>query len=185
MGIELFWLLIKRTVLEYETLSRSVLTHRVFTYLLFGVTVAAHGPKIFQSSPQEDYEKTPKESHHGGGEESPPHPLAVAVTGHIWGKWDDHIHPGNVDRGVRVEFIPIFRHFFFSVPGRLPASTHKKSSRLGIRRLGELRPAPPDAPSARPCLNQPPAAPLPSHLSPLAGSKSWIDSRQTPRVKND
>lgn len=126
MGIELFWLLIRRTVLEYETLSRSVLTHRVFTYLLFGVTVAAHGPKIFQSSPQEDYEKTPKESDHGGGEESPPHPLAVAVTGHIWGKWDDHIHPGNVDRGVRVEFIPILRHFLRFLDGCQPPPTRNQ-----------------------------------------------------------
>lgn len=151
MTNELFWVLIKRIVVEYNTLlTRSVLVHWVFTYLLFGVTVAAHGPKIFQSSPQEDNEETPKESDHGGGEESPPHPLAVAVTGHIWGKRDDHVHLGNVDRGVRVEFIPIFRHFS-PVPGRLPTSTHKESSQLGFRRLGELRPAPPDAPAAQPC----------------------------------
>lgn len=67
-------------------------------------------------------------------------------------------------------FLDIF--FFLSDPGRLPASTHKKSSRRGFRRLGELRPAPPDAPAARPCLSRPPAAPLPSHRAPLAGSKS-------------
>lgn len=117
MSSELFWVLIRRVVVEYNIFSRSVLVHRVFTYLLFGVTVAAHGPKIFQSSPQEDNEETPKESDHGGGEESPPHPLAVAVTGHIWGKRDDHVHLGNVDRGVRVEFIPIFRHFFLRFLG--------------------------------------------------------------------
>lgn len=173
MSSELFWVLIRRIVVEYNTLfSRSVLVHQVFTYLLFGVTVAAHGPKIFQSSPQEDNEETPKESDHGGGEESPPHPLAVAVTGHIWGKRDDHVHLGNVDRGVRVEFIPIFRHFFFPVPGRLPTSTHKESSQLGFRRLGELRPAPPEALAAQPCLSRSPAALLPSHLAPLPGSKS-------------
>lgn len=52
-------------------------------YLLFGVAVAAHSPQVFESSPQEDYEETPKESDHRGGEESPPHPLAVAVAGHV------------------------------------------------------------------------------------------------------
>lgn len=72
------------------------------TYLLLGVTVAAHGPQVLQSSPQEDDEEAPKESDHGRGEESPPHPLAVAVTGHIWRERDDHIHLGYVDVGVRV-----------------------------------------------------------------------------------
>lgn len=117
------------------TFSRSVLVHRVFTYLLFGVTVAAHGPKIFQSSPQEDNEETPKESDHGGGEESPPHPLAVAVTGYIWGKRDDHVHLGNVDRGVRVEFIPIFRHFFSG--SWVVANLHPQGIKsTGIQALG-------------------------------------------------
>lgn len=112
MSNGLFWLLIKRIAVEYNRLSRSVLVHWLLTYLLFGVTMAAHGPKIFQSSPQEDNEETPEESNHGGGEKSPPHPLSVAVTGNIWGKRDDYVHLGNVDRGIRVEFIPIFRHFF-------------------------------------------------------------------------
>lgn len=93
------------------------------TYLLLGVTVAAHGPQVLQSSPQEDDEETPEESDHGGGEESPPHPLAVAVTGHIWRERDDHVHLGYVDVGVRVQFLPGFRHFrlFFS-SGHLPDS---------------------------------------------------------------
>lgn len=155
MNNELFWVLLRIGV-EYNTLlSRSVPVHRVFTYLLLGVTVAAHGPKIFQSSPQQDNEETPKESDHGGGEESPPHPLAVAVTGHIWGKRDDHVHLGNMDRRVRVEFLPIFRHFCFFPPGSWAvANLHPqgiKSISQGFRRLGELRPAPPDAPAAQPC----------------------------------
>lgn len=101
--------------MEYNGLfSRwELLLLRLLTYLLFGVAVAADGPQVFQSSPQEDDEETPEESDHGGGEESPPHPLAVAVTGHICRKRDDHVHLGNVDRRVRVEFIPIFRHFGF------------------------------------------------------------------------
>lgn len=73
--------------------------------------MAADGPQVFESSPQEDYEETPKESDHGGGEESPPHPLAVTVTGHVWRKRDDHIHLGYVDGRIRVEFLPVFRHY--------------------------------------------------------------------------
>lgn len=133
--------------------------------------MAAHGPEIFQSSPQEDNEETPKESDHGGGEERPPHPLAVAVTGHIWGKRDDHVHLGNVDRGVRVEFIPIFRHFVsrFLAPCQPPPTRNQVK---GFRLLGELRPAPPDALAAQPCSSRSPAALLPSHLAPFTGSKS-------------
>lgn len=44
-----------------------------------------------------------------------------------------------------------FLDMFSPVPGRLPTSTHKDSSQLGFRRLGKLRPAPPDAPAAQPC----------------------------------
>lgn len=59
------------------------MTDERVTYLLFGITVAAHGPQVFEGPPQEDDEETPEESHHGGCEESPPHPLTVAVTRHI------------------------------------------------------------------------------------------------------
>lgn len=132
------------------------------TYLLFGVTVAAHGPQVLESSPQEDYEETPKESDHGGGEESPPHPLAVAVTQHIWCERDDHVHLGHVDGRVRVEFLPVLRHYrlgglLANPPSPPPPSQktkrgrEKKSTQLRFRRFGELRPAPPDAPAAQPC----------------------------------
>lgn len=172
--------LIRRTALQH-LITQCWLTG-CFTYLLFGVTVAAHGPKIFQSSPQEDYEKTPKESDHGGGEESPPHPLAVAVTGHIWGKRDDHVHLGNVDRGVRAEFIPIFRHFFFFariLDGCQPPPTRNQVDwDSGSWGSSGQRPPVPQRPGH--VLSRPPAAPLPSHRAPLAGSKSWLDSRQTP-----
>ena len=123
------------------------------TYLLFDVTVAADGPQIFESSPQQDYEQTPKESDHGGGEESPPHPLAVAVTGHVGRERDDHVHLGDVDRRVRVEFLPVFRHYRLLVTCQ-PSS--RQSPQLGFRRFGEFRPAPPEAPPAHTC---PPPAP--------------------------
>ena len=81
------------------------------TYLLFAVTVAAHGPQVLESSPQEDDEETPEESDHGRGEECPPHALAIAVTGHIWREGDlDDIHLGHVDGRVRVEFISVSLH---------------------------------------------------------------------------
>ena len=81
-----------------------------WTYLLFGVAVAADSPQVFQSSPQQDDEEPPEEGDHGGGEESPPHALAVAVTGHIWREGDDHVHLGDVDGRVRVEFLTALRH---------------------------------------------------------------------------
>lgn len=120
--------------------------------------MAAHGPQVLESSPQEDDEETPEESDHGGGEESPPHPLAVAVTRHIWREGDDHVHLGYVDGGIRAEFIPAFGHFRDFL-GHLPASTHGDLLRTGelggggfrFRRFGELQPAPPDAPAAQPC----------------------------------
>lgn len=92
--------------------------------------MAAHGPQVLESSPQEDDEETPEESDHGGGEESPPHPLAVAVTRHIWREGDDHVHLGYVDGGIRAEFIPAFRHFR-NFLGHLPASTHSDLLRTG------------------------------------------------------
>lgn len=90
---------------------RSAALWNELAYLLFGVTVAAYGPQVFESSPQQDYEETPKESDHGRGEESPPHPLAVVITGHIWWERDDHIHLGYVDGWVRIESLPVFRHY--------------------------------------------------------------------------
>lgn len=92
--------------------------------------MAAHGPQVLESSPQEDDEETPEESDHGGGEESPPHPLAVAVTRHIWREGDDHVHLGYVDGGIRAEFIPAFGHFRDFL-GHLPASTHGDLLRTG------------------------------------------------------
>ncbi|KAM7381519.1 hypothetical protein PAMA_012390 [Pampus argenteus] len=97
-----------------------------------GTTVAADSPQVFESSPQEDYEETPKESDHGGGEESPPHPLAITVTGHVWRKWDDHIHLGYVDGRIRVEFLPGFRHYRFLVICQPPDNQlHWDSGALG------------------------------------------------------
>lgn len=103
-------------------------------YLLFGVTVAADSPQVFESSPQEDYEETPKESDHGRGEESPPHPLAVAVTGHIWREGDDHVHLGDMNGRVRVEFIPVFRHYWLWPP----ASPHPSNNQLNWDSSGAL-----------------------------------------------
>lgn len=116
--------------------------------------MAAHSPQIFESSPQEDYEETPKESDHGGREESPPHPLAVAVTGHIWGKRDDDIHLGYVDGRIRVEFLPL-RHSRALVTCQPPQTINS----TGIQ---ALRGSPASATS------QPPSAPLPSHLASLS-----------------
>ena len=104
------------------------------THLLLGVTVAAHSPQVLESSPQEDDEETPKESDHGRGEESPPHPLAVAVTGHIWRERDDHAHLGYVDGRVRVEFIPVFRHYRSLVTWPAPAHNNQKKERKKERK---------------------------------------------------
>lgn len=78
------------------------------THLLFGVAVAAHGPQILEGPPQQDYEEPPKEGDHGGGEESPPHALAVA--GHVGRRRDEETRSGDVDRRVRDEFLSVFRH---------------------------------------------------------------------------
>lgn len=145
-----------------------------WTYLLFGVTVAAHSPQVFESSPQEDYEETPKESDHGGCEESPPHPLAVAVTGHIWWKRDDHVHLGYVDGRIRVELLPVFRHFRFLVTCQPPPTTINST---GIQALWGAPASAPWCPSGSAMLSRPPPAPLPSHLASSLSSKSWIDSR--------
>lgn len=146
-----------------------------WTYLLFGVTVAAHSPQVFESSPQEDYEETPKESDHGGGEESPPHPLAVAVTGHIWWKRDDHVHLGYVDGRIRVELLPVSRHFRFLVTCRPPPTTINST---GIQALWGAPASAPWCPSGSAMLSRPPPAPQPSHLASSLSSKSWIDSRR-------
>lgn len=103
---------------------RSAALWNDLAYLLFGVTVAANGPQVFESSPQQDYEKTPKESDHGGGEESPPHPLAVVVTRHIWWERNDHIHLGDVNGWVQVQFLPVFRHYRLLVTCQ-PLKTNK------------------------------------------------------------
>ncbi len=153
-------------------------------YLLFGVTVAANSPQVFESSPQEDDEESPKESDHGGGEESPPHPLAVAVTRHIWRERDDHIHLGDVDGRIRVEFIPVFRHYS---SGQLPASAPPTTINSIGRILQALWGAPASAPwcpSGSAMLSQPPPAPLSSHLaSPRDGRKSWVDGKNTHDIK--
>lgn len=104
----------RRTLRKLKTLHSSwygvdVTDERV-TYLLFGITVAAHGPQVFEGPPQEDDEETPEESHHGGCEESPPHPLTVAVTRHIRWEGDNYIHLGYVDRRVGVEFLSALGH---------------------------------------------------------------------------
>lgn len=146
-----------------------------WTYLLFGVTVATHSPQVFESSPQEDYEETPKESDHGGGEESPPHPLAVAVTGHIWWKRDDHVHLGYVDGRIRVELLPVSRHFRFLVTCQPPPTTINST---GIQALWGAPASAPWCPSGSAMLSRPPPAPQPSHLASSLSSKSWIDSRR-------
>lgn len=166
------------------------------THLLLGVTVAAHSPQVLESSPQEDDEETPKESDHGRGEESPPHPLAVAVTGHIWRERDDHAHLGYVDGRVRVEFIPVFRHYRSLVTWPAPAHNNQKNERkkekknsTGVggkrfRRFGELQPAPPDAPAAQPCFKSTTSrSSLPSHLASPSGVKSWVEQRDTRTIK--
>lgn len=130
------------------------------TYLLLGVTVTAHSPQVFESPPQEDYEETPKESDHGGGEESPPHPLAVAVTGHIWWKRDDHIHLGYVDGWIRVEFLPVFRHYRLLVTRQPPNKQPNWDS--GASGSSDQRPLTPQR------LSHVKSTP-PSHLAPLCG----------------
>lgn len=71
-------------------------------YLVFDATMAADSPQVLEGPPQEDDKETPEERHHGRGEESPPHALAIVIARHVWGEWDDHIHPGYGDRRVRV-----------------------------------------------------------------------------------
>lgn len=71
-------------------------------YLLFDVTVAADGPQVFEGPPQENDEETPEKRDHGGGEECPPHALAIVVAGHVWREGDDHVHLGYRDRGVLI-----------------------------------------------------------------------------------
>lgn len=71
-------------------------------YLLFGVAVAAHGPQVFKGPPKENDEETPEKRHHRGGEECPPHALAIIVAGHVWREGDDHVHLGYRDRGVLI-----------------------------------------------------------------------------------
>lgn len=84
----------------------------IWTNLLLGITVAADGPQVVESSPEKNDEETSKERNHGRGEESPPHTLPVAITRHIWGERDDHIHLGYADRGrVRVVTMFTFRHY--------------------------------------------------------------------------
>lgn len=71
-------------------------------YLGFDATMAADSPQVLEGPPQEDDKETPEERHHGRGEESPPHALAIVIARHVWGEGDDHIHPGYGDRRVRV-----------------------------------------------------------------------------------
>lgn len=60
-------------------------------YLIFDVAVAANGPQIFEGPPQQYDEETPEKRHHGGREESPPHALAIIVTGHLRRERDDNV----------------------------------------------------------------------------------------------
>lgn len=62
---------------------------KVTFYLVFDVAMAAHGPQKSEGSPKENDEESPKESNHGGSKESPPHTLAIAVTGHVCREGDD------------------------------------------------------------------------------------------------
>lgn len=70
-------------------------------YLVFDATMAADSPQVLEGPPQEDDKETPEKRHHGRGEESPPHALAIVIARHVWGERDDHIHPGYGDRRVR------------------------------------------------------------------------------------
>lgn len=142
---------------------RSAALWNELAYLLFGVTVAAYGPQVFESSPQQDYEETPKESDHGRGEESPPHPLAVVITGHIWWERDDHIHLGYVDGWVRVESLPVFRHYRLLVTCQ-PLKTNNST---GIQGLWGAPASAPWCHNGSGMFSQPPSAPLPSHLASL------------------
>lgn len=130
------------------------------TYLLFSITVAADSPQVFESSPKQDYEETPKESDHGGGEESPPHSLAIAVTGHVWRKRDDHIHLGYVNGRIRVESLPVFRHYRY-----LDICQPQTINSTGIQALWGAPASAPWCHSGSAMLSQPPSTPLPSHLA--------------------
>ncbi len=123
-------------------------------YLLFTLAVAAHRPQVVEGPPHQDDEQTPEESDHGGGEESPPHPLAFGVTGYITGVGDDHSHVPN--RGQIGHYwgepllITIIIFWFFS-------GKHRASFWRSLQ-----RPAPDD----QPCLaGQSPAC---AHSPPVA-----------------
>lgn len=141
--------------------------------------MAADGPQVLEGSPQQDNEETSKEGDHGGGQESPPHPLAVAVAGHVGREGDDEVHLGDVDGRVWVELLPALGHFaelvvvVVVVVGHLPASTQptQRSEAASLfRRFEELRVALPGAPEALSCLARPPAAaPAPSAPAATAG----------------
>lgn len=76
-------------------------------YLVFDATMAADSPQVLEGPPQEDDKETPEERHHGRGEESPPHALAIVIARHVCGERDDHIHSGYGDRRVRVFIVVV------------------------------------------------------------------------------
>lgn len=124
-----------------KVLTQKLLQQRQWSYLLLGAAVAANGPQVLEGSPHQDNEETSEEGDHGGGEESPPHPLAVAVAGHVGREGYDEVHLGDVDGRVWIELLPALGHLaelvvvIVVVVGHLTASSQPASQRSAAERL--------------------------------------------------